>query len=318
MDVRAATVEDEEALALAIRRRPWHVVPCRGWDANAVAWYWEKSLHDHWAEVLAQPAVEVLLGWRGGEVASWMVLQHDVEESASGELHSLIRQPSWITDAEMLAVAAERASRHGVVRLGLDVPSGDDAEAAICEAFGMVAEHQRIVRPLARGVRGNLRPLPPLQGRVRRAGVPDHLFLMALSTETVPHMFHESRLDGLEDMRGRFFDVYGMFPMAQDLRYRTWIAETSAGVPAGAIMVDPEAERAFDDSWDSYIYDLSVSPSFWGSWVGAAMVNTVIQELTDEGFGYLTGDISTDNRRVAALARRFGFEVESKRYFKRL
>lgn len=310
--IRDAVPDDLEALAAAIKRRPWHVVPCRGWDGAAVAWYWERSLRRHFQEVLSLPNVEVLIADQG-----WAVLQHEVEESASGECHTLIRHPSWITEPALLREAVERARRRGALRLGCDVPTGDADEARIFEDLGFLAEHQRIVRPLARGIPTPV-TLPPPRGRVRRADIGDHLFLMRLSTETVPHMFHQSRLEGLEGMRGRFFDVYGMFPMAQDTRYRTWVAETSAGVPAGAIMVDPEAERAFDDSWESYIYDLSVDPAFWGGWVGAALVGAVIDQLTDEGFGYLTGDISTDNRRVMSLARRFGFEVESKRYFRLL
>ena len=182
----------------------------------------------------------------------------------------------------------------------------------------MVPEYQRIVRAIEKNIETDKKSQPGLT--VRPSTASDRLFLLNLSTQCVPFMFHERRHEELANVRRRFFDIYAGLDLGEEQSaIQAWVALSDDGQPAGAILVQTDAQRALDGTWDAYIYDISVLPEYWGSRVGVSLVENLIAELSQRGdVGYLCGDVSTQNHRAMGLAARFGFFVESRRFFQTL
>lgn len=339
---RNAGPADLGLIEAALSTRPYSVSPARPWGAEEVRRYWLEALLEKYDEVLATPTLELVLEEVDGRLLSWLLLQHEGREGSTGRLQSRIFPPSWIGSAEVVEEAARRARAHGAEILSADLAVGPEEapQVASCEAAGMVAEFQRIVLDLdrvRRDLAGSEAPAPAGEaGRpreatarlalaravkgspVRRADPSDRLFLMHLSTECVGFMFHERRQDEMPQVQQRFFDSYAIVDLSPSGQGRVWIAETPEGTPAGAILVDTEAEEALDGRWNAYIYDISVLPQHWGRATGAALVMKAITDLDADGPAWLTGDVSTDNERVLSLSRRFGFVVETRHYVRLL
>lgn len=329
--VRAAEPADFDALIRLARAHPYYVAQCRTWRVAALAEAWGDSLVRGLPQLMGHPRTEVLLSEEDGAVKSFALLQHELEEGATGEVYSLVRPPSCPASPTLLAAMARRASARGSVRLSVEVGADDARLARACEAAGLGAEYQRIVRPLAVETQGWLGPShpPSAEGEarsspkprtvwVRHANASDQLFLMALCTECVPFMFHARRRGDIERVRERFFGVYAGLRFDDQDALLAYVALTADGAGAGAVLVAPHGERMFDDGWQAYIYDISVLPEYWGHSVASTLIQAIVDDLTASGIAWLAGDISTDNQRVQVLAERFGFEMESRRYFKEL
>jgi ribosomal protein S18 acetylase RimI-like enzyme len=310
MPVRVATPDDRSAILAGLDRRPWFAAPCRPYPPEQVKELLRQALERQIDELLDHPAVDLLVHDEDG-VHEWAIVQHDIEESVTGATISLVRDPSWATSPPLLLEAARRARQRGATRLGIDVYQGDERQAGAAGEAGLSPEYHRIVC--------NLDLAPPVASTVVSvdpATENDRVFLVALSTECVPFMFCADRKDEIEQVRARFFDVYGALDLASgDLE--AWVARVG-GEPAGAVLVHPDAQAAADGRSETYIYDISVLPEHWGARVAVALVDRLISETRERGGGYLTGDISVDNERVRGLSERYRFVPEHTRWFRRL
>lgn len=309
-----------------IARRPFSVGGQRSWSGEDARRHWLERMEERFPDVLDDPDLELLVEVSGGEVGSFLLLQHGAREGSTRKNETIMWVPSWVESPAILEEAARRARAKGSLMLSTNVLMGDVSQAEWMESAGMVAEYQRVVlaldgalrrspeharmqAALSRGARNLL---------IRPAEESDRLFLMRLSTECAAMMFHERRRADLPLMQERFLDSYTLIPLGPESPVMVRVAETVDGAPAGAIYVDPEAEHGLDGRCEAYVYDISVLPQYWGRAVGAILLNRAIEELREAGVAWLSGDISTDNHRVSALTARFGFDVETRHYVRML
>ena len=181
------------------------------------------------------------------------------------------------------------------------------------EAFGLRHERDRILLRLF--------PLPsfPFERAVRRVLVraateDDRLALLTLATECVPHMLTEREGADSDTVVSGFFDEYSRLDLSPTAPVRLWVGEDADGLMAGALLIDTKMDEALNGRRQAFIYDLSVTPRQWGRAVGAALVAQAAKILSQQGIGYLLGDISVGNTRVKTLADRFGFVTETRRF----
>lgn len=311
--VAATPMHRADIIAIAARR-PWFSPAARDYSAALLGAQMCEALNQRIDALIDHPAVDFLVHVDSGDgrPRGWVIVQHEVEENVSGTTISMVRDPSWIDTPALLDEAARRAGARGSVRLGVDLSPSDDAQATVTRDAGLEPEYHRIVCNLLRAPTSAAGEIT-----VRPAAEEDRLFLVALSTECVPFMFCASRRDEIERVRQRFFDVYALVDLEGDDDLSVWVA-TAGAEPAGAIQLRPRAGSAIDGGQEAYIFDISVMRAHWGSRVAVALVDHVIEALRQRGVRYLTGDISVDNERVEGLSRRFAFEREHTRWFRRL
>jgi len=263
---------------------------------------WAETLAERLPDLLDHPAVDVLIEASDDEIAAWAIVEHGIEGD------SVVHAPSWVVSERLLAEAVDGARKRGSRRLALDVPEGDERQARTALAVGMSPQVLRYVRAL-----GAADVAAAASERVRGADPADQLFLLSLNVQCVPYMHPELRPDEADDVQRRFLDVYASLP-ASDGDLRGWLVHTAGHVAAGALVARPRAQQAFDGAWESYIYDISVLPEYWGRSLAATLLTTVLHDLAVDGMGYAAGDVSGRNERVIRLLDRFGACVESRRY----
>ena len=138
--VLRAAVEDRRRILEGARLRPYFAASCRGYDDNHVRKVRLNQIESQLDDLLDHSDVDVLVSNTG-----WIIVQHGLVETVTGQPLALIREPSWI-DRDLLEEAARLARARGALRLGIDVFVQDEVEQTALAAAGFEAEYQRVLR----------------------------------------------------------------------------------------------------------------------------------------------------------------------------
>ncbi len=80
--------------------------------------------------------------------------------------------------------------------------------------------------------------------------------------------------------------------------------------PLGYLILQLREEEPSTGELQSMIYDLAVSPRYWGTGAVRELVLAACRRTAQEGLPYMVGEVSAHNERTYLQALRLGFELE--------
>jgi len=245
-----------------------------------------------------------------------ILILHTVE-SITGEHQAMIYD--HCLDAEtappLLGAAAEAALATGNRYLTLEIAPEDEAGAALFTAHDFRPEMFRIVkriRPSAVDESGRF--------TVRRAKQTDIFFVLLLNTKCGPYTIPSGRGTTQQEIQERYMEAYMELDLEHDRNLLPLIIEDGAsGEAVGYLLLKTGSRDALTGAMLAYIYDIAVSPDYWGKRATQHLVREAENLLLVRGFTYLMGDVCRDNQRALKTATKsLGFSVESVRWCRRL